>query len=148
MASKDSRAFQRFLLKRGVVNEDDVKEAESLRSDMNVSLGVVALNRGLLTVDEVKRILRSHKRTKKKFGQAALLLKLLTRAQVSELLVEQEKVNLDIGELFVLTGKLSHEQLQKARRAFARVGSGSEAGVHRKGSQTRGAKSTKKRSRN
>jgi hypothetical protein len=91
-----------------------------MKDDMNISLGMVAMNRGLLTSGQIRKILDTEKETKKRFGQAALHLKFLNRAQLRELLSEQEQVNLDLGELLVLTGHLSFEQLQKERRAFAR----------------------------
>lgn len=121
MAAKSSKAFQRFLLKRGVIDEAALQEVESMKDDMNISLGVVAMNRGLLTSEQIGEILAAKRKTKKRFGQAALHLKFLTRAQLRDLLAEQEQVNLDVGELLVLTGHLSFEQLQKERRAFSRA---------------------------
>lgn len=120
MAGKSSKAFQRFMLKRGVIDEGALQEVESMKDDMNISLGMVAMNRGLLTSGQVRKILDTKKKMKKRFGQAALHLKFLGRVQLRELLAEQEQVNLDVGELLVLTGHLSFEQLQKERRAFAR----------------------------
>ena len=91
-----------------------------MEDDMNISLGMIAVNRGLLTEAQVKKIIGVQRKTGKKFGQAALHLKLLKRAQIGELLAEQEEVNLDVGEILVLMGRLSVERLNKERRAFAR----------------------------
>ena len=105
MMKEESKTFQEFLLKKGVIKQKDILEIEAARKDTNVSLGAIALNRGLLTSVEIRHVLDVQSKTTGKFGEVAIELKLLDHDQMQELLAEQKKVNLDPGEILVLKGR-------------------------------------------
>jgi aspartate ammonia-lyase len=118
--NSDQPEFQIFLVEKGVVNENDLRDIETMTNNTNVSLGMIALNHGLLTSLEVKRIMKAQAETGKKFGEAAVELEILDEDQLRALLAEQATINFDVGEILVMKGRLSAKKLEEERQAFAR----------------------------
>jgi len=75
MMKEESKTFQEFLLKKGVIKQKDILAIEVARKDTNVSLGAIALNRGLLTSVEIRHVLDVQSKTAGKFGEVAIELK-------------------------------------------------------------------------
>ena len=90
-----------------------------MKSNTNVSLGMIALNHGLLTSVEIKHILEAQAGSGKKFGEVAVELEILDEGQLRELVAEQARINFDVGEILVMKGRLSAKKLEEERRAFA-----------------------------
>jgi hypothetical protein len=109
-----------YLVEKGVVKENDLRDVETMKSSTNVSLGMIALNHGLLTSVEIKHILQAQAGTGRKFGEVAVDLTILDEDQLRRLLAEHARINFDVGEILVMKGRLSAKKLEEERRAFTR----------------------------
>ena len=111
--------FGEYLLKKGLITEEDILIARHVQEEANRQIGELAIKQKMLNAQKLQQILQQQKKTRRKFGEIAIDLKILTRKQVKELLAYQKDFNIHIGEIFKYEGKLDGEELEREIEEFA-----------------------------
>ncbi len=112
--------FGQYLIRRGLVCQEDIEEALMLQDILKDSLGAAALANDIITYKDVGRILEQVDRTGAPFADCAVKLGILSQAQVDHLRSKDEVCRIKIGELLVATAKLTKNELQAELDAFYR----------------------------
>lgn len=111
--------FGHFLLNKGTLTADILKELLAAQQNVRVKLGMLAIKQGLMTGKQVEEVTQLQRTMDKKFGEIAELKGYLTDSQVGELLKTQsESANLRLSQAAIDMGYLSYEQLEKELAAF------------------------------
>lgn len=110
--------FGEFLVERGFVTDDALRDALAHQAAVNVPLGALALSKGLLSERQVLLVHTEQRRTDRRFGELAVQMGFLQRAQLDELLREQSEARILIGEALVQKGHLTREALEDAFQAY------------------------------
>jgi len=111
--------FGEFLLKKGLIKEEDTVMARHIQEESNKQIGELALKQKLLNAQKVQQILQQQKISRKKFGEVAIDLKILTYEQVQDLVTYQKDFNIHIGEIFKYEGALQADELEREIKEFA-----------------------------
>lgn len=111
--------FGDFLVKKGLIKNEDIIIARHVQEEANKQIGELALKQKLLNAKKVQHILEQQIISRKKFGEVAIDLKILTRKQVKDVLAFQKDYNIHIGEIFKYEGKLTAEDLEREIEEFA-----------------------------
>ncbi len=93
--------FGQYLLRQGVINNEQLQNALKMQSGSSISLGELCKTKGLLTEEEVKQILLSQWKSNQPFGEIATSLELLTPQKLDELLGLQRLFHQPLGEILV-----------------------------------------------
>jgi len=125
--AKKTKYFGEFLLKKGLIDKNDILVARHVQQEANKQIGQLAIKQKMLTAKKVQEILKQQKKTKRKFGEIAIDLKVLTSEQIQNLLEFQKKHNFLIGEIFTYEGKLSPAQVDQEFKEFADLQNKNEA---------------------
>lgn len=102
-----------YLLRKGIVNQDQLFTAMSKLSQSHIKLGTIAISEGLMTANEVDECLYVQTRENKRFGEIAVDRGYLTDDQVSELLSHQTPDYMLLGQILVDDGIFSYEELER-----------------------------------
>ncbi|MCE5272496.1 HU family DNA-binding protein [bacterium] len=112
--------FGQYLIRRGLVSQEDIEEALMLQDILKDSLGAVALANDIITYRDVGSILEQVDRTGLTFAECAVELGILTRAQEEHLRAKDEVCRIRIGQLLVATAKLPRQELETELAEFYR----------------------------
>jgi len=110
--------FGMFLVARGLARPEDIVNALSRQSELELPIGKLALEHDMLTMNQTFEILNHQADTHLDFGEVAIRLGCLNAQQVSKLLVLQRQSRPMIGEILVGMGVLSAEAMQQALKDF------------------------------
>ena len=110
--TKASRFFGQFLLRWGVIDQDQLGEALELMVRENRKLGEWAVFMGLMSQAQVALVHRMQFERDVQFGTLAVEHGFLTPEQLDQLLASQRQKNLRIGEALVQLGHLDAETLE------------------------------------
>jgi len=103
--------FGQFLIARGEVDAAHIREALTLMSSRNATLGELAVSEGLLEPQDVARIHAEQHSRDLRFGDLCVEQGLLAAAQLVELLRIQNERRLPVGEALVQLGHLASDRL-------------------------------------
>ncbi len=109
-----SQYFGNYLLNKGLVHPDHLREALDFQSSTHLKLGVLAINSGYMNSGQVDEIHEKQKQVDKRFGELAVDMNYMTRMQVDELLSTQKTGHLLLGQALIDQGYLTMLQLQNA----------------------------------
>lgn len=110
--------FGSYLLNKGIITPDKLKQALELCESTHVKLGVLAMNAGLMNASQVAEVQNLQKSMDKKFGEIAVMKGYLTENQVQELLKEQRSGHMVLSQVLVDRGFLSLEELEQALKKY------------------------------
>jgi CheY-specific phosphatase CheX len=110
--------FGQYLVEKGIVSSDYVRQAIELQESVNLSVGETAVKLGLLTDADVERINRAQRTEDLRFGDMAIKLGVLTDDQFQQILATQKKNHLYIGEAIVKVGGLKETDLERYLAEF------------------------------
>ncbi|WP_374722011.1 hypothetical protein [Peribacillus tepidiphilus] len=96
-----SQFFGHYLLNRGLINADQLKDALELQQSTHVKLGVLAVNEGFMTSSQVEAVHEKQKQVDKRFGELAVELSYLTEEQVEKMLSTQKHHHLQLAQALV-----------------------------------------------
>ena len=112
------KRFGQFLLSRGHVTIEGLREALERQRATIVPVGTLAVENAYLTEDQVRTLGEAQRVLDKKLGEIAVERDWLTSAQLSELLESQAERRQMLGEVLVEVGQLSPEALETAIDEF------------------------------
>lgn len=112
--------FGNYLLNRGLVTSEQLKDALDLQNSVHLKLGVLAVNAGYMTPAQVSEIHQLQQKVDKKFGELAIESGYLNEEKLEGLLSTQKQGHLLLGQALVDRDHLSLEQLHEAFEAYKR----------------------------
>lgn len=107
-----------YLLKSGLISEQQLVAAVALQEQVNWRLGTCATSLGFLTAEQVAEIHEAQKQTDMPFGRLAVKLGKLTRLQLEQAIEYQRFKHLLIGNALVESGAMKAEALLRAIEMF------------------------------
>lgn len=119
--------FGRYLVKKGLLTEEEYKAAIKEHFSRRVRIGTIAMAEGLLTQEQVDIIHRQQRQFDKFFGDIAVERQWLTKEQVDELLTKQGSPYLQFLEVLLDTGKITISQMDQEFAAFQKENGFSDA---------------------
>lgn len=121
--------FGKYLVKKGMLTEEEFREAIQKHLSVRVPIGTIAVAEGLLTEAQVEEIHRQQKQFDKLFGDIAIEKGYLSQEQVEELLHKQGNPYLQFLEVLLESGKLTISQMDTEFAAFQKENGFSDADV-------------------
>jgi len=111
--------FGQFLLERGKISRQALLDAVRFQSEVNRSLGQIALDRDLLTPEQAVQIHSEQRVRDLYFGEIAIEFGFLSDEQVRELLGIQKNNYIYLGEALVEKGHLTRLELERLLLEFS-----------------------------
>ncbi|HHW36576.1 MAG TPA: hypothetical protein GXX18_04810 [Bacillales bacterium] len=109
-----SQYFGHYLLNKGLINTEQLKEALGLQAETHAKLGVLSVNAGYMTPIQVEEVHDKQKQIDKRFGEIAIELGFLTEEQLDQLLSGQKQNHLILGQALVDLGYMNIDQFSTA----------------------------------
>lgn len=122
-----SQYFGHYLLNKGLIDTEQLKEALALQAETHVKLGVLSVNAGYMTPIQVEEVHEKQKQIDKRFGEIAIELGFLTKEQLEQLLTGQKQNHLILGQALVDLGVLNIDQFSTALNNYKKENSLSDA---------------------
>lgn len=119
--------FGKYLVKKGILTEEEYREAIQKHLSIRVPIGTIAVAEGLLTETQAEEIHRQQKQFDKLFGDIAIEKGYLDAAQVESLLRKQGNPYLQFLEVLLESGKLTISQMDTEFESFQKENGFSEA---------------------
>lgn len=113
-----SQLFGKYLVEKGVISQQDYKDAVQKQLNVRVKMGTIAVADGLLTEEQAETINKLQKQFDKRFGDIAIEKELLTEEQVAGLLKKQGNPYMQFLEVLLDSGKVSISQMDTEFAAF------------------------------
>ena len=110
--------FGNYLVKKGILTEDECRSAIEEHLSVRVPIGTIAIAEGLLTEKQVEEIHRLQRLFDKLFGDIAVDKGYLSKEQVEDLLRKQGNPYLQFLEVLLEMGKLTISQMDEEFAAF------------------------------
>lgn len=96
-----SQYFGQYLLNKGYISPEQLKDALEYQQKVRLKLGVLAVNAGYMSAEEADKVNETQKREDKRFGELAVEMGFLKEEQVEELLSSQKLGHLLLGQALV-----------------------------------------------
>ncbi|WP_243439001.1 hypothetical protein [Fundidesulfovibrio soli] len=109
-----------YLLKQGLVTQNQLDQAIALQMEANRRLGDLAEEAGLLTPEQVRSILAAQREADLSFGELAVAGGGVTRGDMDDLLFRQHVHQVHLGEALLTQGTLSSEQFCLVLEEYSR----------------------------
>lgn len=113
-----SQYFAQYLLNRGMLTPQQVREALEDEQKHRVKIGVIAMKRGFMTASQVEQVRQRQSRYDCRFGEAAVEAGFLTQAQCEELLQTQENTTLNFSQAVIDKGFMTWSELENALAVY------------------------------
>jgi hypothetical protein len=110
--------FGKYLVERGLINEQQLLEALEAQRSMRPSIGRIAFERGVLDLDQVVAVMEAQAQSPLRFCALAVELGYMTTAQRDELLAEQEQGRVPLGQVLASLGTVPADELEAALDAY------------------------------
>lgn len=114
----DVEYLGRYLVRRGVITEEQLDDALAFQRDTNRRLGQLAVEEGLLTEDEAARIHDLQRDDPRRFGDIAVTGGQLTRRELDRVLFLQKVGNAYLGEALLARGHIGETEYAALMRDF------------------------------
>ncbi len=121
--------FGKYLVKKGLLTEDEYRDAIQKHLSVRVPIGTIAIAEGVLTEAQVEEIHRQQKQFDKLFGDIAVEKGYMTEVQVEDLLHKQGNPYLQFLEVLLESGKLTISQMDAEFTAFQKENGFSDAEI-------------------
>lgn len=118
-----SQYFGNYLLNKGWITSDQLKDALDIQKSTHVKLGVLAVNEGYMTGTEVEIVHEKQKQVDKRFGEIAIDMNLLTNEQLEKLLSTQKHNHLLLGQALVDRNYMSIDEFSQALEDYKKENS-------------------------
>lgn len=109
-----SQYFGHYLLNKGLIDTEQLKDALALQTETHVKLGVLSVNAGYMTPGQVEEVHEKQKQVDKRFGEIAIEFGYLTEVQLDQLLSGQKQNHLILGQALVDLGYMNIDQFSSA----------------------------------
>ena len=121
--------FGKYLVKKGMLTEEEFREAIQKHLSIRAQIGTIAVAEGLLTEAQVEEIHRQQKQFDKLCGDIAIDKGYLSKEQGEELLRKQGNPYLQFLEVLLESGKLTISQMDAEFAAFQKENGFSDADI-------------------
>lgn len=113
-----SQYFGQYLLSRGLLTAEQLKDALEYEKNTKVKLGILAMNAGFMSVEQIEKVFNEQTKVDKKFGEIAITHGYLTSDQLEILLNTQKQGHLVLSQCVADKGYMSLSQLDTALKAY------------------------------
>lgn len=110
--------FGKYLVKRGILSEDDFLYAKMQLNRTRVKLGLIAVSEKLMTEKDADKVNLRQQIVDKKFGDIAIEMGLLTKTQVERLLSLQGNPYMQFCQYLIDKGLMELPQIEEALADF------------------------------
>ncbi len=110
--------FGRYLVKKGLLREDDLETVISVQRELNPTPSVIALEHGLISVEGFRRLREVQRQKGLGSFEAFRETGLLEEGRLEELERLVRACRVRIGEIIVRRGLIGAEALEEALRGF------------------------------
>ncbi len=117
-----SQLFGKYLVKKGVISQEDYRDAIQKQLTVRVKLGTIAVAEGLLTEEQAETINNLQKQFDKRFGDIAVEKGFLTEEQVTDLLKKQGNPYMQFLEVLLDSGMVTISQMDTEYAQFQKDG--------------------------
>lgn len=121
--------FGQFLIRRGEIDAQQLREALDLMEELNLQLGALAVAEGFATEADCRRVNDEQRRTDLPFGELAMRMGVLSAIELEELLQQQRETRVDLGAALAELGSLPddrardlHDEWKSEQEQQAEVG--------------------------
>jgi hypothetical protein len=104
--------FGQFLLRRGEIEAEQLRQALDLMEELNQPLGELAVAEGFATEADCRRVNDEQRRTDLPFGELAMQMGVLNSIELEEILHQQRETRVDLDAALVELGCLPEDRLQ------------------------------------
>lgn len=115
-----SQFFGNYLLTRGRISPEELREVLALQDAVRVKLGILAIDAGYMTAEQVERVHGLQAIRDKRFGEIAIEEGFLDEERLSELLSGQNRRHLLISQALVDRGVLGFEEVERLLADYRR----------------------------
>lgn len=116
-----SQYFGHFLLNKGLISREQLREALEYQESVHVKFGVIAVNEGYMTPEQVEKVHDMQKQVDKRFGEIAIEEGFLTEEQVEQMLASQKQNHLLLAQALVDKGFMTIDQFSKALEDYKKA---------------------------
>lgn len=116
-----SQSFGHYLLNRGLITNEQLKDVLEYQEQAKVKLGVIAVDKGLMTSVQVDEVHQRQKQVDKRFGEIAVELGYLTEEQVEELVSQQKQGYLYLAQALVDRGYMNMDEFSSALNEYKKA---------------------------
>lgn len=116
--------FGEFLVKKGLISQEERDDALAIQNAVNFRLGIMANIQEIITIGQIFDVLEYQKGSGEKFGEVARNLNLMDEDQLRKLLQSQEQLRMKVGEILVGLMYLKKEEMEAALEHFIQENSG------------------------
>ena len=102
--------FGQFLLRRGEIEEGQLRQALDLMEELNPNIGQLAVAEGFATEADCRRVSDEQRRTDLPFGELAMQMGVLNSIELEELLQQQRETRVDLAAGLVELGCLPDDR--------------------------------------
>ncbi|MDZ5470143.1 hypothetical protein SM124_00135 [Bacillus sp. 31A1R] len=113
-----SQYFGHYLLNRGYITSEQLKDALELQKSVHVKLGVLAVDEGYMTPLQVEETHLKQTQMDKRFGEIAIELGFLTNDQLEGMLTAQKQNHLLLAQALVDREYMTIEQFSLALNEY------------------------------
>jgi hypothetical protein len=108
-----SKYFGNFLLNKGIITSQQLKEVFQEEKNSHVKLGILALNKGFMTLEQIEEVNEAQIATDKRFGEIAVEKGYLGIDKLEDLLTGQKTSYLLLSQILLDKNILTMEQISK-----------------------------------
>ena len=105
-----TQLFGNYLLKKGIVNKQQLTEAIRISAESHIKIGSLAIHCGYMTPEQVERVYICQTHEDLLFGQIAIREGYINEEQLDEILREQTPSYLKIGQTLVEQGVITRNE--------------------------------------
>lgn len=114
--------FGRFLVREGIINNEDLMVAVRVQTEINRSFDAVALVNDFISLDDFKKAIEYQREYCVSFKEALQKLEITDEETIDKIDEACNKRKVKLGELLVTRGILKEEELQKVLDEFNEKG--------------------------
>ncbi|MEH7123609.1 hypothetical protein V7127_10160 [Bacillus sp. JJ1773] len=116
-----SQYFGHYLLNKGLLTTEQLKQALDQQKSTHVKFGVIAVDKGFLTSAQVEEIHEKQKKQDKRFGEIAVDLGLLSNDQVEQMLAAQKSNHLLLAQSIVDNNLMTIDEFSNSLNEYKKL---------------------------
>ncbi len=113
-----SQYFGQYLLNKGLLSAQQLRDALEHEKNTKVKLGVLAMNAGYMSAEQVEIVYRQQAKVDEKFGEIAVKTGYLSESQLKKLLSTQKQGHLVLCQYIADKGYMTLSQLDATMKEY------------------------------
>ncbi len=113
-----SQYFGQYLLNKGLLSAQQLRDAFEHEKNTKVKLGVLAMNAGFMSAEQIEKVYKQQSKVDEKFGEIAVKNGYLSETQLKKLLSTQKQGHLVLSQYIVDKGYMSLTQLDTTMKEY------------------------------